>query len=98
MLVILKLVIGVFLCVLLNACGEGSRADEGQNPASAAPIAKRNGDTIQFSSESPQLERIRVAEVKVQHVPVDEVVAPGRIEANPSRVSKIALPVAGRIR
>jgi cobalt-zinc-cadmium efflux system membrane fusion protein len=94
----LRLVMGVFICLLLTGCGERSRADEGQNPGSPAPTAKRIGDTIQFSPGSPQLERIHVADVKAQRVPVDEVVAPGRIEANPNRVSKIALPVAGRIR
>jgi cobalt-zinc-cadmium efflux system membrane fusion protein len=32
-----------------------------------------------------------------EELPTDEVIAPGKIEANPNKVSKLALPVAGRI-
>lgn len=95
---ILRLIIGVFLCFLLTACSERSHADQGQDSVASAPIAKRSGDTIEFAPGSPQLKRIQIADVKAERVPVDEVVAPGHIEANPNRVSKIALPVAGRVR
>ncbi len=93
-----RLVISVFLCALLIACGERSRADQNKDAISTPPTAKRTGDTIQLPPDLPQLKRVQVADVKTERIPVDEVVAPGRIEANPSRVSKIALPVAGRVR
>jgi cobalt-zinc-cadmium efflux system membrane fusion protein len=35
--------------------------------------------------------------VQLAELPTDEVVAPGKIEANPNRVSKVVLPVTGRI-
>jgi cobalt-zinc-cadmium efflux system membrane fusion protein len=38
-----------------------------------------------------------VEEVKAAQVPTDEVVAPGKIEANPNHVSHVALPLAGRV-
>jgi cobalt-zinc-cadmium efflux system membrane fusion protein len=35
--------------------------------------------------------------VSAQTLPTDEIVAPGKIEANPTRVSKVVLPVTGRV-
>ena len=46
---------------------------------------------------SPQLERIKVAVVQAARVPLDEVVATGKIESNPNRISKVVMPVAGRV-
>lgn len=50
-----------------------------------------------FPSDSPQLREIRVADVGTAEVPLDEVVSPGKIETNPNRVSRVMLPLAGRI-
>ena len=36
-------------------------------------------------------------DVVIEELPTDEVIAPGKIEANPNRVSKVVLPVTGRI-
>jgi cobalt-zinc-cadmium efflux system membrane fusion protein len=52
---------------------------------------------IYFPAGSPQLERIRVQEVSVERVALEEVIAPGKIEANPNRISRVTLPAAGRI-
>ncbi|MFI5179084.1 MAG: efflux RND transporter periplasmic adaptor subunit [Vicinamibacterales bacterium] len=41
-----------------------------------------------------QIRRDRVTSLDL---PTDEIVAPGKIEANPNRVSKIVLPVTGRV-
>ena len=46
---------------------------------------------------SPLLKQIGCAPARILDLPNDEVVAPGKIEANPTRVSKIVLPVTGRI-
>ncbi len=48
-------------------------------------------------ADSPKLQQIRVESVRTSEVPVDEVTAAGKIEVNPNRVSRIVLPVAGRI-
>jgi cobalt-zinc-cadmium efflux system membrane fusion protein len=53
--------------------------------------------TVQIPPDSPKLRDIRVEEAKAAEVPLDEVVSPGRIEANPNLVSKVMLPLAGRV-
>ena len=52
---------------------------------------------IHLPADSPQLERIRVQEVTMERVALEEVIAPGKIEANPNRISRVTLPVAGRV-
>ncbi len=65
----------------------------------APPVQPRTDDSgaIHFPPESPQLQRIRVEEVVVARVALEEVFAPGKIEANPNRISRVTLPVAGRV-
>jgi cobalt-zinc-cadmium efflux system membrane fusion protein len=53
---------------------------------------------VKLPPDSPQLQRIRTAVVETAQVPKDEIVAPGKVEMNPNRVSKIGMPVAGRVR
>jgi cobalt-zinc-cadmium efflux system membrane fusion protein len=53
--------------------------------------------TILIPADSPMLKQIRRDTVKLAALPTDDVMTPGRIEANPNRVSKVVLPVAGRI-
>jgi cobalt-zinc-cadmium efflux system membrane fusion protein len=55
-------------------------------------------DVIVLGANSPKLGRIRVDAVALHEFPVDEVIAPGKVEANPNRISKLTLPAAGRIR
>jgi cobalt-zinc-cadmium efflux system membrane fusion protein len=52
---------------------------------------------VTIPPNSPKLERIHVGTVGTGQFPVDEIVAPGRVETNPNRVSRITMPVAGRI-
>ena len=40
----------------------------------------------------------RTAVVEVREFPIDEIVAPGSVELNPNRVSKVLMPVQGRVR
>jgi cobalt-zinc-cadmium efflux system membrane fusion protein len=83
--------------LVLTGCSKspdnGSRS---QQPTFRPPT--RSGDIIHLDENSPQLNRIRVAAVEAADVPLDEVVAPGKVEMNPGRVSRVALPVAGRVR
>jgi cobalt-zinc-cadmium efflux system membrane fusion protein len=46
---------------------------------------------------SPMLKQIRRERIALKDLPTDEIVAPGKIETNPNRVSKVVLPVAGRV-
>jgi cobalt-zinc-cadmium efflux system membrane fusion protein len=78
----------------LCAAGCGSRAATApERPAPAAP----SSDAVVLPADSPMLKQIRRQRAAVEDLPTDEVVAPGKIEANPNRVSKIVLPVTGRI-
>jgi cobalt-zinc-cadmium efflux system membrane fusion protein len=73
-------------------------ASESQQYTPSTKAATRSGNVLQFEPGSPQLGRIRVAEAETAEVPVEELFAPGKIELDPGRVSRVALPVAGRIR
>jgi cobalt-zinc-cadmium efflux system membrane fusion protein len=72
----------------------------GRNPPAAAPPeASRPPEcTVALAAGSPQLERLRIEQVVPARVPLEEVIAPGRIQAIPTRVARVALPVAGRVR
>lgn len=59
----------------------------GRGPA-PAPAAQAGG----------QPAHLRTAVVETKEFAVDEIVAPGRVEVNPNRVSKVLMPVPGRIR
>jgi cobalt-zinc-cadmium efflux system membrane fusion protein len=61
-----------------------------------AGAAARPG-TVVVPTGSAMLKQIARAVVGVAELPTDEIIAPGKIEANPNRISKIVLPVSGRI-
>ena len=52
---------------------------------------------VSFAAGSPQLKELKVEAVKTAQVPFDEVVSSGKIEANPNLLSRVALPLAGRV-
>jgi cobalt-zinc-cadmium efflux system membrane fusion protein len=66
------------------------------SPQVSAPV--RSGNVVRFDPGSPQLERIRVEAVGAAVLPVEEFDAPAKIEAEPTRLARLALPMAGRVR
>jgi len=48
--------------------------------------------------DSPKLQQLRVETVTLKEFPVAEVVAPGKVELNPNRISRVLPPLAGRVR
>lgn len=88
---ILTFVAAAGLCASL-ACGRAG-APEATAQAAAPAVA----GTVVIPPDSPMLGQITRARVRVADLPTDEVVAPGKIDANPNRVSKVVLPVAGRV-
>jgi cobalt-zinc-cadmium efflux system membrane fusion protein len=81
--------------VALLATGACSGHAASEMPADAAPAATSH--EIVLPADSPMLNQIRRQRVTLRDLPTDEVVAPGKIETNPNRVSKVVLPLAGRV-
>ena len=87
---ILILTTGALACSL--ACsGRAATRVESPEPASPAP------GTVIIPAGSPMLTQIRREAVQVANLPSNEVISPGKVETNPNRVSKVVLPVAGRV-
>ncbi len=63
--------------------------------AKAAPEAKPGQAVI--DANSPQLQQIRTESLESSLVPVGNIAAPGKVEANVNRQSHVVLPVAGRV-
>jgi membrane fusion protein, heavy metal efflux system len=84
-------------CLMLAVAGCG-RQQQVAAEKSAAPAVPTDSGEIRLPADSPQLKRLRIEEVQTEQVPFEEVVVPGKIEANPTRISRIALPVAGRVK
>jgi membrane fusion protein, heavy metal efflux system len=84
--------IAAALSLLAGCGGRGTTAAAG-----SPPPASPEPDTVVISADSPMLKQIRREQVGTKELPTDEVIAPGKIEANPNRVSKVVLPVTGRV-
>ena len=54
-------------------------------------------NVVELPPASPMLDQIKRDVVTLRDLPTDEVIAAGKIEANPNRVTKVLLPVTGRI-
>jgi cobalt-zinc-cadmium efflux system membrane fusion protein len=83
------------LALILAGCGSDHKADEVKAAQAVSPAAK--ADEIVIPADSPQLSQIKVAAVEEADVPFEVVTAPGKIEANPNRMSRIVLPLPGRV-
>jgi len=62
------------------------------------PVTAAEPGVVVIDPQSPMLRQLRRETAVTRELPTDEVVAPGKIEANPNRVAKVALPVTGRVR
>jgi cobalt-zinc-cadmium efflux system membrane fusion protein len=86
-----------FACgvLLLAAC---ERKESAPVAAAPPPGETREADgTVVIPADSPKLKQIRVDTVKSSDVPFDVVTSPGKIEANPNLMSRVLLPVPGRV-
>lgn len=81
------------LCLLASGCSK--KQDATANTAERPTVV---GNHIKLPEDSPQLSRIQTQTVHVEQVPQEELVLPAKIEADPTKVSHITLPVSGRIR
>lgn len=84
--------------LLMLALGLAGCSRETPAPAAQPQQTPPAGRTvIEIPAHSPKLAQIQVAPVQLAEMPTDEFTAPGSIEVNPNRVSKVLLPVAGRV-
>jgi cobalt-zinc-cadmium efflux system membrane fusion protein len=93
----MKLSMAASLAVVLAAAPACTRSGN-QADATATTRPTRSGNVIRFDAASPQLERIQVASATDAVLPVDEFEVPGKVEAVPTRLARLALPVPGRVR
>jgi membrane fusion protein, heavy metal efflux system len=85
----------LLICALSVGCGHRDEKATESSPSSAA--AAQAPSIVGVPPDSPQSKQLRVGAVAVAEVPTDEVVAPGRVIANPNRVARVLLPAQGRI-
>lgn len=86
-----------YIPILFLVCvGCAHTPQQGTNSRAAKAGGQSHGNRVVLT-ESSQLSQIRTAVVQTTAVPVDEVVAPGKVQTDPNRISRVSLPVAGRI-
>lgn len=88
-------VLSIAMCLGLYACGSNANHEKAA-AKEPAPVTKSSA-VIEIPADSPKLNQIHVEVVKLAELPTDEFTAPGKIEVNPNHVSKVLLPVPGRI-
>jgi cobalt-zinc-cadmium efflux system membrane fusion protein len=88
--------VAIVICFLIGCSHDKAKAVE----ATASKPTNAGSETAEviLPPDSPKLKRIRVEPVRLAEVPLDEVVAPGKIEINPNRLSRVLMPVPGRVR
>lgn len=83
------------LLLLIAACGKGpSEVQADKKPDAPAPA--KTGLAV-IPENSPQLAQIRTEAVQEVPMPVDNVSAPGKVEANQNRTAHVVLPLPGRV-
>ncbi len=76
--------------------GDAKSAPSATEVKPVDPVKAPNGEIV-LGADSPEMKGVSIEAVRSVPLPVDEVTAPAKIEANPNRVSHAVLPVPGRI-
>jgi cobalt-zinc-cadmium efflux system membrane fusion protein len=100
-ILVLLLSAGAFVFVLRRGNSSGSGLPDfnlGKKAGTEISVPVGEQNCIVLPAGSPKLRRIRVEPARMTMFPVDEVVAPGKVEVNPNRVSRVVMPVPGRVR
>lgn len=91
-----RIYIGATFCALMLAsCGDEPKKVDAAKPPEA-PVVESPGE-VHIAPDSPQLAQIKTEPVQLAAVPVGLIRVPGQVEANANRLSRVALPLAGRI-
>jgi cobalt-zinc-cadmium efflux system membrane fusion protein len=88
---------GLLLCMMAALAGCGQKEARTAAAPPTDPAQQPAGGLVVLPPDSPKLQQLRVAPVRTAEVPTDEVISPGKIEANPGGISRIVLPAPGRI-
>ncbi len=86
----------VMAAVLSLASGCKRQTETPAAEAAKPEPVKTSTTEVRLPRNSEQISRIKVAAVETARVALDEVIAPGKIESNPNRISRVVMPVAGR--
>ena len=86
--------VSVILVASAGCLGENEKK---QNPPTPPPNPASQTGLVILPADSPKLTQIRVETVETADLPTEEFTAPGKIDVNPNRVSRLLLPVPGRI-
>ena len=76
--------------------GDGPAATQAPVPF-PAPTSASASTEVTVPPDSPQAAQLKIEQVRIREIPVDEVTAPGRIGIDPNRTSRLLIPVAGRV-
>jgi cobalt-zinc-cadmium efflux system membrane fusion protein len=87
----------IFVLLILAGCARTPEHVDASLKSRAAEAVSSSAGRVRFDAGSPQLKRLRIAEVALSEVAIAEVVAPGRVIINPNRISRVGLPVPGRV-
>jgi cobalt-zinc-cadmium efflux system membrane fusion protein len=85
------------LSVFILAAGCRRADTAAADPARAEQPLREQGEIV-LPPDSPKLKRIRTLSVAVAEYPAEELIAPGKVEVNPNRISRVLAPVSGRVR
>lgn len=83
------------LWVGLAIAGCGGDADDAKTPP--VPVVDAGTRRVTLPADSPLLDELKIAKVEAADFPSVEVVAPGRLRAEPTRLAKVTSPVEGKI-
>src|SRR5712691_6229023 len=92
----LWVVIGM-CCGALAVVGREHTEEHAAASAQTPGTAPQNAALVVLPPDSPQVQQLRVQPVDMVDVPADEVTAPAKVVLNPNRISRVALPVPGRV-
>ena len=79
-------------CALFMGCGSKPKSAPTPSPTPPTP-----SNMVIIPPDSPKLAQIRVEPMKMEAIPAGEVTSPGKVEANPNRISRVPLPAAGKV-
>ena len=84
------------LCAVLASAG-CSGGDDPAAKADAPPVVDADSRRVTLPPDSPLIDELKIAKVEAADFPSVEVVAPGRLRAEPTRLARVSSPVKGKI-